>query len=85
MRRAFSRKAAIPHDRRSTCRMILRAVSGSRHAGATFPRVRIAQETKLAKNRLESLALEHELLAFSGCAGLRLFAAFVKLEIRAFE
>ena len=50
------------------------------HAGATFPRVRIAQETKLAKNRLESLALQHELLAFSGFAGLRLFAAFVKLD-----
>ena len=50
------------------------------HAGASFPRVRIAQETKLTKNRLESLALQHELLAFSGFAGLRLFAAFVKLD-----
>ena len=50
------------------------------HAGASFPRVRIAQETKLTKNRLESLALQHELLAFSGFAGLRLFAASVKLD-----
>ena len=50
------------------------------HAGASFPRVRIAQETKLTKNRLESLALQYELLAFSGFAGLRLFAAFVKLD-----
>ena len=52
----------------------------ARHAGASFPRVRIAKETKRPTNRLESLALEHELLAFSGCAGLRLFAAFVKLD-----
>ena len=50
------------------------------HAGASFPRIRIAKETKLAKNRLERLALQHELLAFSGFAGLRLFAAFVKLD-----
>ena len=40
----------------------------------------MAKETKLAKNRLERPSLQHELLAFSGCAGLRLFAAFVKLD-----
>ena len=40
----------------------------------------MAKETKLTKNRQERLALQHELLAFSGCAGLRLFAAFVKLD-----
>ena len=43
-------------------------------------RVRIAQETKLTKNRLESLALQNELLAFSGFAGLRIFATFLRLD-----
>ena len=42
--------------------------------------LRIAQETKLTKNRLESLALQNELLAFSGFAGLRIFATFLRLD-----
>ena len=40
----------------------------------------MAKKPNWPTNRLESLALQHELLAFSGCAGLRLFAAFVKLD-----
>ena len=56
------------------------ATSEAVHAGASFPQVRIAKKRNWPTNRLESLALEHELLAFSGCAGLRLFAAFVKLD-----
>ena len=55
-------------------------VAAAAHAGASFPRVRIAQETKLTKNRLESLALQNELLAFSGFAGLRIFATFLRLD-----
>ena len=50
------------------------------HAGASFPRARMAKETKLTKNRQERHSLQHELLAFSGFAGLRLFAAFVKRQ-----
>ena len=60
--------------------ILKRARTPTRHAGATFPRVRIAQETKLTKNRQERPSLQHKLLAFSGFAGLRLFAAFVKLD-----
>ena len=40
----------------------------------------MAKKPKLAHKSQERLALQHELLAFSGCAGLRLFAAFVKLD-----
>ena len=40
----------------------------------------MAKKPNWPTNRLESLALQHELLPFSGCAGLRLFAAFVKLD-----
>ena len=50
------------------------------HAGASFPQVRMAKKPNWPTNRLESLALQHELLAFSGCAGLRLFAAFLSLD-----
>ena len=40
----------------------------------------MAKKPNWPTNRLERLALQHELLPFSGCAGLRLFAAFVKLD-----
>ena len=40
----------------------------------------MAKKPNWPTNRLGTLALQHELLAFSGCAGLRLFAAFVKLD-----
>ena len=53
---------------------------GTNHAGASFPQVRIAKKPNWPTNRLERPSLQHELLAFSGCAGLRLFAAFVKLD-----
>ena len=59
---------------------LLRSGPNIFHAGASFPRVRIAQETKLTKNRQERLALQHGLLAFSGCAGLRIFATFLRLD-----
>ena len=54
--------------------------TGIRHAGASFPQVRMAKKPNWPTNRLERLALQHELLAFSGCAGLRLFASFLKLD-----
>ena len=53
---------------------------GVQHAGASFPQVRIAKKPKLPHKSQERPALQHELLAFSGFAGLRLFAAFVKLD-----
>ena len=40
----------------------------------------MAKKPKLAHKSQERLALQHELLAFSGCAGLRLFASFLKLD-----
>ena len=40
----------------------------------------MAKKPNWPTNRLERLALQHELLAFSGCAGLRLFASFLKLD-----
>ena len=50
------------------------------HAGASFPQVRIAKKPNWPTNRLERPSLQHELLPFSGCAGLRLFASFLKLD-----
>ena len=35
---------------------------------------------KLTNKPTKRLALQHELLAFSGCPGLRLFASFLKLD-----
>ena len=40
----------------------------------------MAKEPKLANLPRERPDLQYELLPFSGCAGLRLFAAFVKLD-----
>ena len=40
----------------------------------------MAKKPKLAHKSQERLALQHELLAFSGCSGLRLFASFLKLD-----
>jgi len=62
--------------------MRCKAAASKLHAGASFPReyASIAKETKLTKNRLESLALQNELLAFSGFAGLRIFATFLRLD-----
>ncbi len=40
----------------------------------------MAKKPNWPTNRLERLALQHELLAFSGFAGRRLFEAFVKLD-----
>ena len=50
------------------------------HAGASFPQVRIAKEPNGPTNRLERPSLQHELLALSGCCGLRIFASFLKLD-----
>ena len=48
--------------------------------GRLIPTSTHRQETKRPTNRLESLALQHELFTFSGFAGLRLFASFLKLD-----
>ena len=50
------------------------------HAGASFPQVRIAKKPNGPTNRLERPSLQHELLALSGCCGLRIFASFLKLD-----
>ena len=50
------------------------------HAGASFPQVRIAKEPNGPATRLERPSLQHELLALSGCCGLRIFASFLKLD-----
>ena len=40
----------------------------------------MAKKPNWPTNRLESLALQHELFTFPGFAGLRLFASFLKLD-----
>ena len=53
---------------------------GAEHAGASFPQVRIAKKLKLPHKSQERPSLQHELLALSGCCGLRIFASFLKLD-----